>query len=193
MNCAHPIDGAVLADYWLGLLTAPDEEPLEEHLLTCDDCGARLREAIALAEGVRRLAAGGRLRVVLSDAFLQRARENGVHVREYRVTAGGSVMCTITEDDDLVVGRLAADLAGADRVDLSLFDGRGVEQLRLPDIPFSAGADEVIWQVPSPWLKSAPDMTLRVHLVAVDEAGVDRMLGEYTFNHTRSLPGPAAW
>jgi anaerobic C4-dicarboxylate transporter len=27
-------------------------------------------------------------------------------------------------------------------------------------------------------------------LVAFDEAGGERLLGEYTFNHTRSLPGP---
>ena len=30
-------------------------------------------------------------------------------------------------------------------------------------------------------------------LIAFDEAGVERLLGEYTFNHTRSLPGPSAW
>jgi len=29
--------------------------------------------------------------------------------------------------------------------------------------------------------------------VGFDEAGVERLLGEYTFNHTRSLPGPGAW
>jgi len=32
-----------------------------------------------------------------------------------------------------------------------------------------------------------------VRLVTVDEAGTERLLGEYTFNHTRSLPGPGAW
>jgi hypothetical protein len=30
-------------------------------------------------------------------------------------------------------------------------------------------------------------------LVAFDETGGERLLGEYTFNHTRSLPGPGAW
>ena len=30
-------------------------------------------------------------------------------------------------------------------------------------------------------------------LVAVDETGGERLLGEYTFNHTRTLPGPGAW
>jgi hypothetical protein len=36
-------------------------------------------------------------------------------------------------------------------------------------------------------------MTLVVRLLAVDDAGTERLLGEYTFQHTRSLPGPGAW
>jgi hypothetical protein len=31
-----------------------------------------------------------------------------------------------------------------------------------------------------------------VRLVTFDETGSERPLGEYTFNHTRSLPGPGA-
>jgi hypothetical protein len=30
-------------------------------------------------------------------------------------------------------------------------------------------------------------------LVTFDEAGGEQLLGEYTFHHTRSLPGPGAW
>jgi len=32
-----------------------------------------------------------------------------------------------------------------------------------------------------------------VRLVTVDNAGGEHLLGEYTFNHTRSLPGPGTW
>ena len=53
MSCSNPIDGAVLADYWLAALAKPEEEAVEEHLLGCDRCGARLREVIALADGLR--------------------------------------------------------------------------------------------------------------------------------------------
>jgi anti-sigma factor RsiW len=76
MSCASPIDAAVLADYWLGALQGSEEEAVEEHLLECDGCGARLRELIALAEGVRKLARGGTLRMVVSEAFLERAACN---------------------------------------------------------------------------------------------------------------------
>jgi hypothetical protein len=39
------------------------------------ECGARLREVIALAEGVRRIAREGSLRVIVSNSFLKRAAE----------------------------------------------------------------------------------------------------------------------
>jgi len=193
MSCNGPIDAAILADYWLGALAGPEEESLEEHLLGCDYCGARLLEVITLAEGVQRLAREGCLRMVVSDVFLQRAAEDGLHVREYAPAPGGSVQCTVTEDDDLVIGRLAADVTGARRVDLCLCDERGVEQVRLQDIPVRAGSASVAWQESSPFMRAAPSMTLIARLVATDEAGTEQLLGEYTFRHTRSLPGPGSW
>lgn len=193
MSCARPIDAAVLSDYWLGALAGPDEESVELHLLGCDACAARLRDVSALAEGVRRLAREGNLQMVVTDAFLQRAAEEGLRIREYAPAPGGSVLCTVTEDDDLVIGRLAADVAGASRVDLCLCDERGVEQARLQDIPVRAGSGSVVWQPSSRFMKDAPSMTVIARLVAFDEAGTERLLGEYTFHHRRSLPGPGAW
>lgn len=34
-------------------------------------------------------------------------------------------------------------------------------------------------------------MTLR--LLAVDASGGERLIGEYTFHHTRTMPGPPDW
>jgi hypothetical protein len=193
MNCFDPLDPAVLADYWLAALAQPEEEAAEEHLFTCDECGARLREVIALAEGVRGLAREGSLRMVVSDAFLKRAAEEGLRVREYAPPPGGGVQCTVTAEDDLLVGRLAANLTGAKRVDLCICDEHGVEQLRLPDIPVHSGASSVVYQESITFAKAMPTSTLIARLVTFDEAGGERLLGEYTFNHTRSLPGPGAW
>jgi Putative zinc-finger len=192
MSSDRHIDAAVLADYWLGTLASPEEERVEEHLFECDQCGARLRDVIGLAEEVRRLAREGTLRMVVSDAFLQRARKDGLHIREYAPVPGGSVLCTVTEDDDLVIGRLAADVAGANRVDLCLCDERGVEQARLQDIPVPARSGSVAWQESSTSLKASPSMTMIARLLAIDDDGTERLLGEYTFHHTRSLPGPGA-
>jgi anti-sigma factor RsiW len=90
-DCAKPIDATVLMDYWLGILPAAEEGAVEEHLMTCDRCGDRLRETIALAEGLRTLARSGSLHVVLTSEFLAHARASGQRVREYEVPAGGSV------------------------------------------------------------------------------------------------------
>jgi len=193
MSCPNPIDAAVLADYWLGALAGREQEAVEEHLLGCDQCGARLREVIALAEGVRKLARGGSLRMVVSDAFLKRAAEEGLRVREYAPPPGGSVQCTVTAEDDILVGRLAANLSAAKRVDLCICDDRGIEQIRLADIPFNSAAGSVAFQQPITYAKAAPSETLIARLVAFDDSGRERLLGEYTFNHTRTLPGPGAW
>jgi hypothetical protein len=193
VNCVNPLDAAVLADYWLAMLADPEEEAVEEHLLGCDRCGERLREVIALAEGVRNLAREGCLRMVVSDAFLKRAAEEGLRVREYAPPPGGGVQCTVTAEDDILIGRLAANLSGAKRVDLCLCDERGIEQLRLPDIPVHPGANSVAFQESITFAKAAPTNKMIARLVSFDEAGGERLLGEYTFNHTRTLPGPGAW
>ena len=193
MNCSNPIDVGVLADYWLAALASSEEEAVEEHLLACDRCGQRLREVIALAEAVRQLAREGSLLMVVSDAFVKRAAEEGLRIREYTPPLGGSIACTVTADDDFLIGHLTANLGGAKRVDLCFCDERGVERLRLPDIPFYSGAGSVTFQQSITYAKAAASETMIARLIAFDEAGVERLLGEYTFNHTRSLPGPSAW
>lgn len=186
--CATPIDVAILADYWAAVLPASEEAAVEVHLLECDRCGARLRDVIALAETLRAVAREGRLRMVVSETFLRQAAQDGVRIREYAPPAGGSVACTATAEDDILVGRLAADVGGAGRVDLSLCNERGVERIRLPDIPVHVGMRDVIYQESSPFIKAAPSSTLIARLIAVEDGGDERLLGEYTFNHTRTLP-----
>src|SRR5262245_24276361 len=193
MNCSKPIDAAVLADYWFALLPDSEEGAVEEHLFTCDACGERLREVIALAEGVRKLAREANLMMIVSDAFLKRAAEQGMRVREYALPQGGRVECTVTNEDDLLIGRLAANLSNARQVDLCICNADGQERIRLKDIPVHRAGSNVIFQQPLAYSKAAPSEVMIARLVAVDEFTGDQLLGEYTFNHTRTIPGPAAW
>ncbi len=186
-RCAAPLAPGVLADYWLAELDPADEEAVEEHLLGCAACCGRLREVAALADGIRRLARSGVLRVVVSDAFLARLAREGLRVREYRVPAGGSVACTVTARDDLLVGRLVAKIQEARRVDLVLCDAVGREQRRLEDVPIRPGGGEVAMLEPIDLARKLPASVLRVRMLAVEPAG-ERLLGEFTFNHT---PSPA--
>lgn len=178
---------------WLAALPATAEDAVEQHLMICDACGDRLREATALAEGLRALAHSGSLQVVTADFFVRHAAETGLRVREYAPPHGESIQCTVAADDDVLVARLAADLSGAARVDLSWRDPRGVEHQRLVDILIRADAGGVILQQSITWAKASPTSTMIARLLAVAENGEEHLLGEYTFHHTRTIPGPPGW
>jgi len=187
------LDAAILMDYWLAALPATDEDAVEQHLMACDGCGDRLRDVIALAEGLRTLARSGSLQVVVSDQILKQAADAGLRVREYVARQGESIQCTVAAEDDLLVARLAVDLSEAPRVDLSWCDPHGIEVQRMADIPIRADAGNVICQQSITWAKASPTATLTARLFAVDEQGDERLLGEYTFHHTRTIPGPPGW
>lgn len=190
--CASPIDAATLMDYWLALMTEAEEAAVEEHLLACDVCGHRLREAIALAESIRTLARSGSLRVIVNDTFAEQRVREGRRVREYSPPRGGSVNCTVAADDDFLLGSLAADLSDARRIDVS-FLLNGVEVQRFADIPFRPDAGRIVYQESLTFAKGAPSNSMTARVLAVGEDGGERMLGEYTFVHTRTIPGPPEW
>jgi hypothetical protein len=192
-QCQAPVDPAVLADYWLALLPAAEEETVEAHLFECDVCGDRLRGIIDMAEALRALARSGALRVIVGEDFIRRAEETGRRVRQYDFVPGQTVLCTIAADDDLLVARLAVDLSGVERVDLSFRDPQGVERGRMNDIPLRADAGHVIFQESATFAKAAPSSSMVARLLAVGADGGERLLGEYFFQHTRTIPGPPGW
>jgi Putative zinc-finger len=189
-DCPNPIDAAVLLDYWLAALSGPDEERVEEHLFTCDACGDRLREMIVLSDALRVLARSGSLQVVVGDELVKHAASTGLRVRQYAPGNGESIQCTVAADDDLLVARLAADLTTASRVDLSWCDAQGVELQRMVDIPIRTDAATVVCQQSITWAKASPSTTMIARLIGVGEKGDERLLGEYAFHHTRTIPGP---
>lgn len=193
MTCTNPIDAAVLADYWLGLLPPADEEAVDLHLLECDSCGDRFREVIALSESLRALAQSGALRVVVNDEFVRHAEALGRRVRQYAFAPGEAVPCTVSADDDMLVAHLAADVSSAARVDLSLCDPTGVERQRMSDIQVRRDAGTVVFQESITFAKASPSTSMIAKLLAVDAEGGERLLGEYTFHHTRTIPGPPGW
>lgn len=189
-ECSSPIDAAVLVDYWLALLPDAEQDAVEEHLFACDACGDRLRAAIDLSEGLRTLARSGSLRVVVADDLVQHVLSAGRRVRTYAVASGETVACTVSADDEFLVARLAVELRDAGRVDLSFCDAAGVERQRMSDIPVSRDGGAVLFQESITFAKAGPSATMIARLLAVDGGGAERLLGEYTFHHTRTIPGP---
>ena len=174
---------ALLA-WWLhDEASAASVDAVDEHLMQCDACGRALDELVALGDGVRAAFRAGALSSVTTAAFVQRLVGQGLRLREYRVPLNGSVDCSVAPDDDLLVSRLAAPLAGVQRLDAVAVSSLapGVEH-RLEDVPFDPRTGEVIWLPKLAAVKREPENTLRVTLFSMEEGGA-REIGRYAFHH----------
>ena len=180
--CAAPLDERTLAEYWLDELPDDAEAAVDEHLLGCGHCSARLGELVALAGGVRAACRQGAIQAFVSDAFVRHLEAQGLRVREYRVPRNGAVDCTVTPEDDVVVSRLEAPLENVTRLDLVVHPpGLPVEVQQ--DVPFDPARGEVLFTANMARLRAMPTHRLRLELVAVDGEG-RRVIGDYTFNHS---------
>jgi hypothetical protein len=172
---------ATLLAWWLDELDEEEAHEVEAHLFECDDCGARLRELLRLGEAVRRTLITGHVAGAVSGRFIERLREDGLHIREYRLAPGGSVACTVAPDDDLVVSYLEAPLEGVRQLDAVFDDHTGTH--RATHIPFDAAANQVAFIAPTALLKTWGVAQQRVRLLTVAH-GAERVIGEYTFDHS---------
>ncbi len=173
-----------LLEYWLGELDEGRELRLDEHLLACSACSERLRTIVELGAAIRRELLGGHFGFVLPTRFIRRIKESGLRLREYNLEPGGSVNCTITRDDDLVVSYLRAPLRDVRRLDF-VIDDPTAGTLRLSDVAFDPEADGVTLVPSVPYLRTLGRAQLRARLVAVDGAD-ERVIADYTFNHSPS-------
>jgi hypothetical protein len=179
MSGAHA-DLATLLAYWQRDLGESESAALEEHYLGCELCSGRLAEIETLARGVKDAFAGGRVATVITPAFAEGLRAAGVRLREYHVPCNGSVNCSVAPGDQFLLAWLTAPLQGVERVDaVVIHEG----EHRLEDVPFDAVAGQVVVAPPIELIRKLPAHRQSMRLVAVG-AGGDRVLGEYTFNHS---------
>jgi hypothetical protein len=186
--CDAPLSLDALVAYWLDEPGEAERSTIEEHLFDCSACGARLEDLVTLGAGIRAAVRSGRTHAVVSSRFPERLAAAGLRVREYRVACNGSVNCTVAPDDDVVVTRLAAPLAGVGRLDLVVLAADGGDGTRLENVPFDVPAEEVVFTPDIARLRALPATTQRMRLVAVGQ-GAERVVGEYTFHHS---PWPGA-
>lgn len=180
-ECERPLRLDEMVDYWFEEGPEWEAEPVEEHLMECEACSERLGALVQLGEGVRRVAREGGVQVVVTPSFLDTAERGGLRVRQYRVSPGERVACTVAPGDDLVVSRLQADLSGVARLDVvSDWEGR---ELRIEDVPVDPTAAELILAQAMPALRALGPSVTRIRLLAQDPTG-ERLLGQYTFAHT---------
>jgi Putative zinc-finger len=182
-SCRVAYPAQTLTGYWLGELDSLAEAEFEEHLFGCAACTERLQTLGRLGEGVRRVMRDGNVRAILTAPFVKHLQSLGVRVREYQVQAGGSVECTVTPQDDLVLAHLRAPLRDVQRLDLIVHDLSQDTPVRIEDVAFDPTADEVVMLPNTAHLREATFATLQVKLLAV-EPGREHVIGEYTFNHS---------
>ena len=181
--CPAPIQPDALVAYWLGELDESAAAQVDEHLLACSDCAGQLQALVELRDGIRNLVHHGRFHGVFTGALPKRLAEAGLRVREYHVSRGGSVQCTIAPDDDVVIAHLDAPLTAIRQLDVLVLHPDGRAQERFEHVPFDPCANEVVVVPGSDELRALPQATMRMQLIAV-ERGSDRLVGEYTFHHT---------
>ena len=187
-SCASPIPVANLLEYWLGELDEAREGQLDEHLLGCSHCSGNLQSLVDIADGVRVAFRTGAVNGVVTGAFVKRLAAEGLHLREYHVPQNGSIHCTVTPDDDLLITRLAAPLVGVERLDLERLSGEGTTLERMCDVPFDVTAGEVVLTPRMERVRALPATTVRFRLLAIAPSG-ERLVGEYTLHHTPYRPG----
>lgn len=185
-GCRTPLELPALVDYWFGELSEAAAERVEEHLFACDGCGSELRALVSLGDGVRRLAHRGAVSMVVTPSFLEATSRAGLRTREYAVSPGGRVACTVTATDDLLISRMRADFTGVSRLDV-LARAEGQPEARIEDIPIRQDAEELIVAQSMPWVRALGPTLLRFRLVARD-GSAERVLGDYTFEHTPAPP-----
>ena len=179
---SHP-DFAKLIEYWFGELPPDDEGRMEEHLFDCAHCSDKLSELAELGAGIASAFRSGAVRSVISAPLLEKMKAEGLRLREYRVSPGESVHCTMSATDDAVIGHLEVPFTGVARLDLAVLNEQGEVRSRLLDIPFDPVAGEVVFCPSAAKLKKLPAHTDVVRLITVDDSG-ERPLGDYTFMHS---------
>lgn len=182
-RCGASIKDDWLVRYWLDDLDAAHTLQMDEHLLACDACATRLQEIADVADGLRALVRSGRVHGVVSRHFVEKLAATGLRLREYVVAHNGSVHCTVTSEDDLLVSCLRVPLAGVSRLDMIVTDDAGEHQECLRDIQFDPAGNEVIFLPATAHIRTLPAMTSHIRLLATDR-GEPLQIAQYTFIHT---------
>jgi hypothetical protein len=181
-GCETPLELPALVDYWFGELAAAEADRVEEHVFECDGCARRLRELVALGDGVRRLAHEGAVSVVVTPSFVDALSRAGLRTREYVVPPGGRVDCTVTAKDDMLISRMRADFTGVSRLDV-VVEVEGRPKALIEDVPISPEAGELIVAQSMPAIRALGRTVLHFRLLSREGSG-ERVLGDYTFHHT---------
>jgi hypothetical protein len=172
-----------LSDYWIADTPADHVERIEAHVFACSACTELLAEADRLRRSIGDAARTGGFQAFVTDSLLNQLARDGVRVRSYVMDAGGSVQCTVWDQDEVLVTRLRADFSGVTAIDAVMRLDTGEEWGRASDIPVPEGGREVIMALPASLVRRAPEVPMRLSLRSSAASPGEAALAEYTFDH----------
>lgn len=170
-----------LTDYAAGVLSEAEAAPIEEHLFSCRDCGARAAELDTLVRAIRSAVRSAEVGGFVTDAILNRLAREGVRVRTYSLSPGAVVPCAVWEGDEVMALRLRGDFGEATEFTLAQRVA-GTEVTRVTGQVAAGSQRELIHIVPAAWLRELPATDVELVLTA-DEGGEERPIGSYTLVH----------
>lgn len=174
-----------LVDWALG---EQEDEALELHLLSCDDCAQAANRLFALRERVPEVVRVGRVGLVLTPSLVARIAAEGLTVRWYDVAPGESIACSADPGQVYGITRLSADLTGVVRAAVRV-EMQGATVKVWDDVPFDAPANAVFLADPGEVLRALPTTVVTLQLTGTDASGAERTLGRYELRHTASRAG----
>jgi hypothetical protein len=183
--CEQPIPFEDLIAYHCRELGEAEAERIETHYFGCAHCSARLESVSRLDAGVRALVHGGGLMVSSTMALVERARAQGLIVREYHTAPGDHVQCTAGPADQLLVTRYGG-LEGVTSVDVhfrgAIVGTDQVIEMEIPDAPVDQHSGDLVLVAPGDLNRSFPPLEIEIRLTvhAVDGS---YEAGPYHYHH----------
>jgi hypothetical protein len=184
-SCEAPLPFEALIAYHMRELSEAEQGRVEEHYFACAYCSERLEVLSRLEHGVRELVQGGQLFASSTVAMVQRARAQGILVREYRTDPGEHVNCTAGPDDALLVTRYGG-LRGITSVDFH-FSGQIVGsdqliQMEYADVPVDQQTGDLVLVAPGALNRGMPLLEIEVRLSVREPSGAHEV-GRYHYHH----------
>lgn len=175
-----------LLEYVLGELPADASDRLEEHLFGCAECAARLEVLESLRAAVSQAARAAEVALNADEDLLERLARDGLTRREYRIPAGGTVLCQ-AGPEDLVVVRLAGKYGDVRdlRLDAEVVDLERDSAIDVPEreVVADRARDEVILVFPGQMIRAYPRSRWTMRLRGEGPGGPAEV-GTFVMDHT---------
>ena len=165
----------------LGEIDGESAIAVEEHIVSCGRCARVYESIVRLGQDIAALVRGGGATMQVTGSIAEQLEREGLISSRYELSPGAIVPCSVGIADIYSLTTLQANLSDVQRLDLV----RGPE--RITDIAFDPRGFVRLLSS-SEELRKLPTMKLQFRLIAVDSAARERIIAEYTLDHSAFVP-----